>query len=94
MARRALSWPMISVQALASALDSTGTTSGQHVQRRASGVSSANPVFVLMPQLLEGQTIIIPPFPQGGETAHRALRPAPGSTEGPDAAGDELRPDI
>ncbi len=52
MARRARSWPMISWQALTSALDSTGTRSGQQFQRSLSGASSVNPLLVLMGRLL------------------------------------------
>src|SRR5512137_1557607 len=97
MARRALSWPMISSQARASALDSTGTRSGQQVQRSASGDSSGNPLFVLMPQLLETKLSQYPRFLKAAKPAARDRRPTPpipGHPEKPDAVLDELQPDI
>src|SRR5665647_1478857 len=62
MARRARSWPMISLQARASVLDPTGTRSGQQFQRSWSGESSRNPLFVRMGPLLSNKLSYSSPF--------------------------------
>ncbi len=92
MARRARSWPMISAQARASALEATGMNSGQQVQRSLSGESSANPLLVFMPQLLAPNYHNRPVSSRRGPEARalrsaRAEEPVPGMSGGPPEDG-------